>query len=154
MLPQNAQKRDPHQGVENACPFSSIYKLNAVQSPRLASGARSAMQAPPDVQALSAVRLPFEQSRSFAFCAFCAACWAFSPSEHITSATAARSRPLLLARLLAFALLCSVLGSCHLCSARTFWKYLVARSHPACSLPQCKVSPRKSCETHAFHAAL
>ena len=108
----------------------------------------------PDVQALSAVRLPFEQSRSFAFCAFCAACWAFSSSEHITSATAARSRPLLLTRLLAFALLCSVLGSCHLCSARTFWKYLVARSHPACSLPQCKVPPRKSCETHAFHAAL
>jgi hypothetical protein len=38
MLPQNAQKRDPHHGVENACPFSSIYKLNAVQSSRLAPG--------------------------------------------------------------------------------------------------------------------
>jgi hypothetical protein len=56
MLPQNAQKRDPHQGVENACPFSSIYKLNAVQSPRLASGARSAMQAPPKCKLF----LPFD----------------------------------------------------------------------------------------------
>jgi hypothetical protein len=44
-------------------------------------------------------------SRSFSFCAFTAACWALSSSDHIASATTARTRPLLLARLLTFALL-------------------------------------------------